>query len=88
MKSSYISINGHKASNKVQRFLSAIGDYIWLYNQEDYMDSNTYLLNEQNHVEISYEFIDASETIEVTANCCEVHEYKEDDEMKDLNLIF
>lgn len=82
-----ISINGQKASNREQYFLSVSGDLVWLYHQENLMDLNTYLLHEQNHVEVSCEIIDASKAAEVTIYCCGVHEYKEDEEVEKPNLI-
>jgi hypothetical protein len=82
-----ISINGQKASNKEQYFLSVSGDLVWLYHQENLTDLNTYLLQEQNYVEVSCEIVDASKGADVTVSFCGVHEYKEDEEMKKPNLI-
>ncbi|KAK7314798.1 hypothetical protein VNO77_33326 [Canavalia gladiata] len=82
-----LSINKQKASNRVQHFLSVLGDLAWLYHQEDVMDLNTYLLHEQNHVEVSCQIIDASKDAEVTVYSSSVHEYKEDEELKKSNLM-
>lgn len=82
-----LSINGQKASTREQYFLSVSGDLEWLFHQENLMDLNTYLLHEQNHVEVSCEIIDASKDAEVTIYCCGVHEYKEDEEVKKPNLM-
>ncbi|XP_057760764.1 disease resistance protein RUN1-like [Arachis stenosperma] len=81
-----LSINGQKASNRVERFLSVIGDLTWLYHQ-DVMDFNTYLLHEQNYVEVTCEIIDASKDAEVTVYYCGVHEYKDDEDVKTQNLM-
>ncbi|PNY05956.1 disease resistance protein (TIR-NBS-LRR class) [Trifolium pratense] len=82
-----ISINGQKALNKEQYFLSVSGDLVWLYHQENLVDLNTYLLHEQNHVEVSCEIVDASKGADVAVSFCGVHEYKEDEEVKIPNLI-
>lgn len=63
-----------RAFKKVQYFLSVTSDHAWLYHQEDVMDFNTYLLHEQNYVEVSCEIIDVSKAAEVTVYCCGVHE--------------
>lgn len=75
-----ISINGQTTSNREQYFLSVSGDLVWLYHQENLIDINTYLLHEQNHVEVSCEIFDASKGADVTICFSGVHEYKEDDE--------
>ncbi|XP_027357323.1 TMV resistance protein N-like [Abrus precatorius] len=80
-------INGQKASNRVQHFLSVCGDLAWMYHQEDVMDLNTYLLHEQNHVEVSCEIVDTSKAAKVMVYCSGVHEYKEDEELKKRNLM-
>jgi len=82
-----ISVNGQKASNREQYFLSVSGDIVWLYHQENLMDLNTYLLHEHNYVEVSCEIIDANEGADVTICFCGVHEYTEDEELKKPNLI-
>jgi hypothetical protein len=82
-----ISINGQKASNKEQYFLSVSGDLVWLYHQENLMDLNTYLLHDQNYVEVSCEIVDSSKGADVIVSFCGVHEYKEDEEVKTPNLI-
>jgi len=78
-----ISINGQKASNREQYFLSVSGDLVWMYQQENLMDLNTYLLHEQNHVEVSCDIIDASKGVDVTICFCGVNEYKENAELKE-----
>ncbi|MED6124984.1 hypothetical protein PIB30_064064 [Stylosanthes scabra] len=80
-----LSINGQKASKRVENFLSVIGDLAWLYHQ-DVMDFNTYLLHEQNYVEVTCEIIDASKDAEVTVFYCGVHEYKDGEDVKTQNL--
>lgn len=75
-----ISINGQKASNKKQYFLSVSGDLVWLYHQENLIDLNTYLLHEQNYVEVSCEIFDTVKGADVTVCFSGVHEYKEDEE--------
>ncbi|KAJ7975477.1 TMV resistance protein N-like [Quillaja saponaria] len=82
-----VYINGHKAWNKEQSFVSMMSDHVWLYHQQDLRDLDTYLLHDQNHVEISCEIVDASEKREVTVNWCGVYGYKQDEEVKDQNLI-
>ncbi|KAI4351989.1 hypothetical protein L6164_006284 [Bauhinia variegata] len=83
-----LSINGHVASNRVEHFLSVIGDHVWLYHQDDLMDLNTYLLHEQNHIEVSCEIIDASKSAKVTIKCCRIHEYQEDEEIDPNELLY
>ena len=82
-----LSVNGQKASNRVEHFLSVIGDLAWLYHQEDVMDLSTYLLHEQNYVEVSCEIIDASKAAEVTVVYCGVLDYKDDEQVKTPNLM-
>ncbi|KAI5445052.1 hypothetical protein KIW84_013345 [Lathyrus oleraceus] len=75
-----ISINGQKASNKEQYFLSVSGDLVWLYHQENLIDLNTYLVHEHNHVEVSCDIFDMVKGADVTVCFSGVHEYKEDEE--------
>ncbi|KAJ7975441.1 Disease resistance protein (TIR-NBS-LRR class) [Quillaja saponaria] len=84
---SQVYINGHKAWNKEQSFVSMMSDHVWLYHQQDLRDLDTYLLHDQNHVELSCEIVDASEKREVTVNWCGVYGYKQDKDVKDQNLI-
>ncbi|KAJ7975470.1 TMV resistance protein N-like [Quillaja saponaria] len=64
-----------------------MSDHVWLYHPQDLRDLDTYLLHDQNHVEISCEIVDASEKREVTVNWCGVYGYKQDKDVKDQNLI-